>query len=128
MSFGKVCRSCRYFTNDSSTCSMPWKNDKLEKELREDDYLIFTEERLGDIEKVVIESLNIHNLIYKALQGKRIGKDRQNAIIQEVEDGMKDIVDEIMKNIDTFQLNNMPEFETYTTIADPYEHSCLYWS
>ena len=128
MALEKKCWTCRYFTGHPKVCIAPWKDEEYEKELREDDYLIFTEERLGDIEKVVIESLNIHNLIYKALQGKRIGKDRQNAIIQEVEDGMKDIVDEIMKNIDTFQLNNMPEFETYTTIADPYEHSCLYWS
>lgn len=121
----KVCRNCMHFEQGSFVCAH--ENIKCDS-YKNEEYLYY-------IDEIIEESINNEKIgacINEGLKGKRIGKDRQKQIAEEImiylEGYITEMKEHICDNIGNYSENAENIYsEAYMIIDDPYEHTCSYW-
>ena len=112
----KVCRNCMHFEQGSFVCAH--ENIKCDS-YKNEEYLYY-------IDEIIEESINNEKIgacINEGLKGKRIGKDRQKQITEEIMIYLEGYI-----NIGNYSENAENIYsEAYMIIDDPYEHTCSYW-
>lgn len=127
----KYCRNCRYYKEYNlagvmehvCTCD----NVKVEK--------IDNEEELYKLNEVVTEIIDVdafYSPILKGLQGKRIGKDRQEKIANDIMNLMNVVVETMRQTTieyieDTYNKIKDEGSVGYLSIEDPFEFCCSNW-